>query len=485
MNEICRELYSLLAGFREIHGKSPSHQNLLHYTELRRHDFTFVQDCLFRLGLSSLARSYTHTGYAVERAIRNLERLEAISTDQKTEHSGFLDPETANEIIIRNNTRFFGGPPRSDLKKQRTHIMLTLPSESTEDEGFFIKEMMSEHIDLFRINTAHDAPETWKKMASYIQEENGRTEPDYRVRIFTDLAGPKIRTVIDKKSLRIKSGDTVWIYRNKTEKEIPDVFDDDHKSGKIHKIGCTFPEALSKVQVNDRIFFDDGKIASVTTAVRPEGILCSVTAASKDDCKLKDNKGINFPDSHIDIPGFTEEDRITASEVLPFTDIIGISFTQGPEDIKELAAFLEKNNRKDIAIAAKIETMYGVRNLPKILEALIDYGNSGLMIARGDLAIEAGFENLPYLQEEILDICSAAHIPVILATQVLETAMKSNIPSRSEVIDAGMAGRADCIMLNKGTYAKQTVRSLKSILLSMHRLFSKKRNLMDKVDLWE
>ena len=123
--------------------------------------------------------------------------------------------------------------------------------------------------------------------------------------------------------------------------------------------------------------------------------------------------------------------------------------------------------------------------MPEILEQLLLSEKSGVMIARGDLAIEVGFKNMAYVQEALLDICDAAHMPVIWATQVLESQMKSNLPSRAEVTDAAMGGRAECIMLNKGAFAVDTIDVLTHILDDMHSLFKKNRQLLKKETLWQ
>jgi len=107
------------------------------------------------------------------------------------------------------------------------------------------------------------------------------------------------------------------------------------------------------------------------------------------------------------------------------------------------------------------------------------------MIARGDLAIEVGFDNLPYIQEEIFNICEAAHVPVIYATQILEGKMKNNLPSRAEVIDAANAQRADCVMLNKGPFVVDTIVSIKNILKTVHGIFHKNKQLLSNCKLWE
>ena len=122
--------------------------------------------------------------------------------------------------------------------------------------------------------------------------------------------------------------------------------------------------------------------------------------------------------------------------------------------------------------------------MPAIIEQLLEWEKSGVMIARGDLAIEVGFKNMAYLQEALLDICDAAHMPVIWATQVLESQMKSNIPSRAEITDAAKSSRAECVMLNKGAFAIDTIDVLRHILNDMHSLFKKNRQLLKREELW-
>jgi pyruvate kinase len=146
---------------------------------------------------------------------------------------------------------------------------------------------------------------------------------------------------------------------------------------------------------------------------------------------------------------------------------------------------LKLKNKQSVAIAPKIETKTALKNLPLILETLLEWENHALMIARGDLAIEVGFDNLPYIQEEILNICEASHTPVIYATQILEGKMKNNLPSRAEVTDAAIAQRADCVMLNKGPYVTDTVIVIKNILRQMHTLFQKNRQLFSICKAWK
>ncbi len=149
-----------------------------------------------------------------------------------------------------------------------------------------------------------------------------------------------------------------------------------------------------------------------------------------------------------------------------------------------LHTFRLQKGKEHIAIVPKIETKRGVKNLPSLLAQLLKRPNDGAMMARGDLAIEVGFDNLPYIQEEIFDICESALVPVIYATQILEGKMKNNLPARAEVIDAAFAQRADCIMLNKSHFVVDTVIILKKILHSMHLIYEKNRQLLNISTTW-
>ena len=215
-----------------------------------------------------------------------------------------------------------------------------------------------------------------------------------------------------------------------------------------------------------------------------QSIRCSVSPAKVNGTLLKEEKGINFPDTRIKTPALTETDRQNAHAVIDFADHLSISFCQSGDDVRDLQDLLRESGRSDIGIIAKIETGQAVAKMPEILEQLLSWEKSGVMIARGDLAIEVGFKNMAHIQETLLDICDAAHMPVIWATQVLESQMKNNLPSRAEVTDAAMAGRAECVMLNKGAFATDTINVLTHILDDMHSIFKKNRQLLKKEMLW-
>jgi pyruvate kinase len=250
-------------------------------------------------------------------------------------------------------------------------------------------------------------------------------------------------------------------------------------------ISCSNKDIFPFVKIGDEIFIDDGKIGCKVIGSNDLGLVCEVFLAKENGTVLKEEKGINFPSTDLQIDAITDEDKKNFESIVEFADIIGLSFVQTKQDIQMLQEMLQSKGKTSVAIAPKIETKTALRNLPDILHQLLLWENYALMIARGDLAIEVGFDNLPYIQEEILSICEAAHVPVIYATQILEGKMKNNLPSRAEVTDAATAQRADCVMLNKGPYVTDTVIILKNILRQMHTLFAKNRQLLSICKAWE
>jgi pyruvate kinase len=162
-------------------------------------------------------------------------------------------------------------------------------------------------------------------------------------------------------------------------------------------------------------------------------------------------------------------------------DIIGYSFVRSDADVMELQTRLAELGGEGLGIILKIETREGFNQLPNLLLAAMRSRAVGVMIARGDLAIECGFQRLAEVQEEILWICEAAHMPVIWATQVLESLAKTGMPSRSEITDAAMGERAECVMLNKGPYMVTAVRILDDILRRMQAHQDKKRSMLRKL----
>jgi pyruvate kinase len=402
-----------------------------------------------------------------------LEMLSMALGKELPDHVNHLSYEASHAIMDKNAEIF-------STSSDKTKIMITVPSEYDEE---WFGNLSREGVHLFRINTAHDHPTAWSEMAQGIKRASCE---DKDLKIYVDLAGPKIRTILKKtkksdkpEKIKVFYGDSILIHSS-------DSLPSDKETKQYDAVvGCTLEKIGSLVNAGDHLFLDDGKIELCIDKILGEDIVCKVLTRNDEGSKIKDEKGINFPNSDIAVHAICDHDKEVLPHICEYADIIGISFAQSSEDITDLIDELETLGKKgQIAIVAKIETKKGVYNLPSILETLIKYGNSGIMIARGDLAIEIGFENLAYMQEEILDLCTAAHIPVILATQVLENKMKTNIPSRAEISDVAFAHKAECVMLNKGDYALETIQILTTIFAQMDLIFRKNKLLYNPSFQW-
>ena len=178
---------------------------------------------------------------------------------------------------------------------------------------------------------------------------------------------------------------------------------------------------------------------------------------------------------------WTSKDSQDLDFIAQHADVVGLSFVRRPEDVINLQQELAKRGQSRLGIILKIESRQAFDQLPLIMIAALRHHPVGIMVARGDLAVEIGFERLAEVQEEILWLSEAAHIPVIWATQVLETLAKTGMPSRAEVTDAAMGGRAECVILNKGEHVVEAVRFLDNVLHRMQAHQLKKRSMLRRL----
>jgi pyruvate kinase len=243
-------------------------------------------------------------------------------------------------------------------------------------------------------------------------------------------------------------------------------------------IGCTLPEVFDYVRPGERIWFDDGKIGGIVRAVEAGRIKVDITTARPKGERLAAEKGINLPDSRLNFSCLTGKDREDLRFIARHAHMVGMSFVQEVDDVATLQALLNDLGSRRLGIILKIETRRSFEMLPDLVLAAMRGRAAGVMIARGDLAVECGYERLAEVQEEILWLCEAAHIPVIWATQVLENLAKSGLPSRAEITDAAMGERAECVMLNKGPHIVEAIRVLDNILQRMGDHQNKKRSLL-------
>jgi pyruvate kinase len=244
------------------------------------------------------------------------------------------------------------------------------------------------------------------------------------------------------------------------------------------RVPCTLPEVFDDVQAGENVWFDDGKIGGIIRSVEPEEILIEITRAGAKVQKLRADKGINLPDSDLRLPSLTDKDLVDLEFVVRSADLVGYSFVRSAADVRRLQEKLKELNGTHPGIVLKIETRRAFEQLPEILLTAMRSQAVGVMIARGDLAIETGFERLAEVQEEILWMCEAAHVPVIWATQVLEKLSREGVYSRAEITDAAMSERAECVMLNKGAFIVEAVRTLDDILTRMQSHQDKKRPML-------
>jgi pyruvate kinase len=217
---------------------------------------------------------------------------------------------------------------------------------------------------------------------------------------------------------------------------------------------------------------------------KPTRVEVEITHARAGGERLRGDKGINLPDTRLDLPALTARDLEDLEVVAQTADLVGLSFAQSAADVRTLRQRLAALGASHLGLVLKIETRRGFEKLPEILLAAMACPAAGVMIARGDLAVECGYERMAEVQEEILWACEAAHMPVVWATQVLETLAKTGLPSRAEITDAAMGERAECVMLNKGPHILDAIRTLDDILRRMRAHQSKKRPLLRALKAW-
>lgn len=442
--------------------------NLLDYLALRSYDLRQIQPILASLGLSSLGRTESHVYASLTAVLKMLYLLAGKKFDFSA--SDRVSFEEGYELLRHHSSDLLGHTHQS---KRSSSIMVTLPSEAAENEQL-IMDLMNEGTDVFRINCAHDSEETWLKMIQNVR----RSERIFhrKTKIMMDLGGPKLRTLALKKSqkhIRLQEGDKLVLHH-------PDELGAERQKNQkgnalsIAHIGCTLPDVFKDLRIDEVVSFDDGKILGKITKVTEKTVEILITFAKAKGSKLKSDKGINFPQSDLKITGLTAKDIRDLPFIAHHADIVALSFVNQPSDVAMLLAELDRIHARHLGVVLKIETKKGFKNLPMILlEAMKTYP-IGVMIARGDLAIETGWERMAELQEEMLWICEAAHVPVIWATQVLESVARNGIPSRAEITDAAMAQRAEAVMLNKGEHLVEATKMLDDILSRMQEHQHKK-----------
>ena len=273
--------------------------------------------------------------------------------------------------------------------------------------------------------------------------------------------------------IRLFKGDQLTLTRGAIPGE-PAVRHVDGRVDRAAHVGCTTPEALDRLRPGQLVWIDDGKLGGIVDRIDEAGAQLTITHSRPHGARLLAGKGLNFPGADLGLPPLSRQDLADLDFIVTHADLVGFSFVESHADMQALFQALAERGATQLGVIAKIETRRAFEHLPEILLGSLGSQRLGVMIARGDLAVEIGGERLAEIQEEILWLCEAAHVPVIWATQVLESLARKGIVSRPELTDAAMSGRADCVMLNKGPYILQAVRTLDNILRRMQEHQRKK-----------
>jgi pyruvate kinase len=444
--------------------------NLAHYLALRELDLRPLQKPLVACGLTGLGRSESRVMPTLNAVVANLAMIcgeaEPVERpDAETFWAGMNALDRATDALF--------GPPSGG---RHTRILVTMAAKAAKDKEH-VRALVDAGMDAARINCAHDGPKAWGKMIDNIRAAAAAAGRDCP--ILMDLQGPKIRTrtvLTPEEGPTVEAGDHVLITFGEPEprREFP------------FQASCAMPDVLRQVSAGAKVSIKDGLIVGHVEDVRPEGLVVVVTRTPPDGQPLETEKGINFPGTSLQVSPLSEEDLHDLDFVAKHADMVGYSFVQRKEDVAWLQDELNKRrpNRPALAIVAKIETQLAFTNLPELIVQAAGANPFAVMIARGDLAVEIGYERLSEVQEEILWVCEAAHVPVIWATQVLESLVKRGMPSRGEFTDAAMGNRAECVMLNKGAYVAEGITVLDNVLRRMEAHMMKKSPQLRALSAW-
>ena len=333
--------------------------------------------------------------------------------------------------------------------RKRTKIVATLGPACGSKE--MIENMMESGVNVFRINFSHADYEDVEERVKIIREINKRS--DYHVAILADLQGPKLRVGVMKKGVKLALGDTFTFTTEECE-------------GTKEKAFMTYQNFPKDVEAGEHILVDDGKLLfEVIATDRDKNVTTKVLRGGK----LKSKKGVNLPNTNISLPALTEKDRKDVVFAIGLNvDWIALSFVRTAEDLMELQEIIKKHSDHKIPIIAKIEKPEAVANIDKITPYC-----DALMCARGDLGVEVPMEQVPLIQKRLVLKAKKAHIPIIIATQMMETMIENQVPTRAEVNDVAnsIMDGADAVMLSGetsvGEYPLEVIQQMRKIIESV------------------
>ncbi len=333
---------------------------------------------------------------------------------------------------------------------KKTKIVATLGPACSSKK--VIKEMMEAGVNVFRINFSHADYEDVSERIRIIREINA--ENGYTTSILADLQGPKLRVGVMKEDVVVNPGDKI------TFTTAEDIL------GTAERVYMNYKEFPKDVNPGERILLDDGKLMFEVVKTDKKTEVETVVVQGG---PLKSKKGVNLPNTNVSLPALTKKDIKDALFAIKCqVDWIALSFVRNPEDLIQLQDLIAKNSEYKIPIIAKIEKPEAVENIDKIV-AYCD----GLMVARGDLGVEIPAEQVPLIQKKLIHRAKTARIPVIVATQMMETMISSLTPTRAEVNDVAnsVMDGADAVMLSGetsvGNYPVQVIQTMTKIIESV------------------
>ncbi len=334
--------------------------------------------------------------------------------------------------------------------QKRTKIVATLGPSTTKRE--VLRKMISEGVDVFRINFSHATYKNVKENIATIRELSN--EQNVNTAILADLQGPKLRIGKMKEDVKLNAGDRLLFCTG-------EVFE-----GTKDRVYMNYNNFPKDVNVGELVLIDDGKLIFEVVESNRD---CEVQTKVIQGGILHSNKGVNLPNTTISLPALTEKDKEdTIFAIEQQVDWIALSFVRNAKDLIELKDLIESNCDYKIPIIAKIEKPEAVENINKIIAH-----SDGIMIARGDLGVEVLAEEVPLIQKKLVRIAKKARIPAIIATQMMETMITSLTPTRAEVNDVAnsVMDGVDAVMLSGetsiGNYPVEVVQKMATILFKV------------------
>jgi len=331
---------------------------------------------------------------------------------------------------------------------RKTKIVCTIgPASMSED---VMRDMMLAGMNICRLNMSHSDHAEHAEKIKMIKKL--RKELDLPVAILIDTKGIEIRLrSFENGGVILKAGDRFTF----TTKEV---------IGNSERASVNFPELCETVKEGGSIMVDDGHVEFLILKVGSDEVECEVL----NDGEIKDKKGVNLPETRINIPFLSQADK----DDLVFgigqeADFFALSFTRSANDVNDVRDFLNELECINIKLIAKIENREGVDNIDEIIDAA-----DGVMIARGDMGVEIPFEELPFIQKKIIAACNAKGKPTITATQMLESMIKNPRPTRAEVTDVANAvydGTTAVMLSGETSVGKFPVKAVETIVKIVDR----------------